>query len=117
MNESDVTRMLERVRDGDAEATGSLFSAAYDELKRIAGAQMRRSAPNQTLTPTALVNEVYLKMVGKLPAQLDNRLHFFGIAAHAMRQLLIVEYRFFAGLKHGEGARGWRRDALDRSNS
>ena len=101
MDPGEITLLLRGIGEGDEDATRSLFSAVYGHLRRIAGAQMRGSAPGQTLTPTALVNEVYVKMVDRVPADLENRLHFYGIAARAMRQVLVDHAERKATLKRG----------------
>jgi RNA polymerase sigma factor (TIGR02999 family) len=101
MDPGQVTQLLRRVSDGDADATRALFSAVYDHLRRIAGAQMRGSEPGHTLTPTALVNEAYIKMVDRIPGDLEDRVHFFGVAARAMRQVLIDHAERKAAVKRG----------------
>ncbi len=101
MDSGQVTLLLRGVGEGDEEATRALFAAVYDHLRRIAGAQMRGSAPGHTLTPTALVHEAFVKMVDRIPDDLENRLHFFGIAARAMRQVLIDHAERKAALKRG----------------
>jgi RNA polymerase sigma factor (TIGR02999 family) len=104
MEPGQVTLLLNRVGSGDAEAARSLFAVVYDQLRRIAGAQSRRSGPGHTLTPTALVNEAYIKMIGRIPEGLENRVHFFGIAARAMRQVLIDHAERKAAIKRGGDA-------------
>jgi len=104
MEPGQVTQLLNRVGAGDAEASRSLFALVYDQLRRIAGAQSRRSGPVHTLTPTALVNEAYIKMIGRIPGGLENRVHFFGIAARAMRQVLIDHAERKAAIKRGGDA-------------
>jgi RNA polymerase sigma factor (TIGR02999 family) len=104
MEPGQVTLLLNRVGAGDADAAQSLFAVVYDQLRRIAGAQARRSGPGHTLTPTALVNEAYLKMIGRIPGGLENRVHFFGIAARAMRQVLIDHAERKAAIKRGGDA-------------
>ena len=104
MEPGEVTQLLSRVGAGDSEAAQSLFAVVYDQLRRIAGAQARRSGPGHTLTPTALVNEAYVKMIGRIPAGLENRVHFFGIAARAMRQVLIDHAERKAAIKRGGDA-------------
>jgi RNA polymerase sigma factor (TIGR02999 family) len=101
MESEDVTLLLGRIGDGDPDATRALFAAVYDHLRRIAGAQMRRSGPGHALTPTALVNEAYVKMVDRIPGNLENRVHFYGVAARAMRQVLIDHAERKAAQKRG----------------
>lgn len=105
----DVTRMLHVLAEGDMgrdRAAEELYAAVYAELRRIAGALMRRERAEHTLQPTALVHEAYLRLVE--PGQVDwqNRAHFFGIAARAMRQILVDHARRHAADKRG-GA--WQR--------
>ena len=104
MEPGKVTQLLSRVGAGDPDAARSLFAVVYDQLRRIAGAQARRSGPGHTLTPTALVNEAYIKMIGRIPGGLENRVHFFGIAARAMRQVLIDHAERKAAIKRGGDA-------------
>ena len=96
-----ITLLLRRVKRGEADATNELFQLVYDHLRKVAGAQMRRAGANHTLTPTALVNEVYIKLIDRIPENLGNRAHFFGIAARAMRQVLIDHAERKAAAKRG----------------
>ena len=77
----------------------------YDELRRLAAAYMRRERPGQTLQPTALVHEVYLRLAGKEDANWENRRHFFFAASRAMRDILVDQARRKAAVKHGGGRR------------
>jgi len=119
MEPGQVTRLLNRAAAGDADAARSLFAEVYDQLRRIAGAQSRRSGPGHTLTPTALVNEAYLKMIGRIPGGLENRVHFFGVAARAMRQVLIDHAERKAAIKRGGDARfvTFEEPALEQASS
>lgn len=100
----DVTRLLAQLREGNQEAADRLVPLVYDELRRMAGAYMRRERPGHTLQATALVHEAYLRLVVQEPAQ--NRAHFFAIAAHTMRQVLVDYARQRgAGKRGGPGAR------------
>jgi RNA polymerase sigma factor (TIGR02999 family) len=99
---SDVTRILERVHDGDSSAAPELFSLIYDELRKLAAHKMAHEAPGQTLQPTALVHEAWLKLAGAERQQWRGRAHFFGAAAEAMRRILIDRSRRKAALKRGE---------------
>ena len=85
-----VTALLALARQGDGQAAAALVEFVYAELRRIAASYMRQERPGHTLQPTALVNEAYLRLAGQSP-DLQNRAHFFGIAARLMRQIL-VEY-------------------------
>jgi RNA polymerase sigma-70 factor, ECF subfamily len=100
----DVTRLLEQLRAGNQDVAEQLVPLVYNELRRIAGAQMRRERPGHTLQATALVHEAYMRLAGDVPAQ--NRAHFFAIAAHTMRQILLdYARRRHAGKRGGAGAR------------
>lgn len=101
-----VTRLLCELREGNQEAANQLVPLVYDELRRMAGAYLQRERPGHTLQATALVNEVYIRLVGGEHQQWQNRAHFFAIAAHTMRQVL-VEYarRRHAGKRGGLDAR------------
>ena len=95
----EVTRILDAIRSGQSGARDALFSVLYQELKRIAKWKMAGESPGDTLQPTALVNEAYLRLVGEEDWQ--NRAHFFGVAAEAMRQILIERARKRKSLKYG----------------
>ena len=99
-----VTQLLKRWKAGDAAAEAELAPIVYDELHKLANAYMRRERPGATLQPTALVNELYLKLVaGELP-DVNSRTHFYGIAAHRMRQIVVDEARRHRAGKRGGGA-------------
>ncbi len=85
----DVTLLLAQLREGKQEAADQLFPLVYEELRRMAGAYMRRERPSHTLQATALINEAYVRLVGNDHANWENRAHFFAIAAHTMRQVLV----------------------------
>jgi RNA polymerase sigma factor (TIGR02999 family) len=99
MNE--VTRILEAIGQGDAQSAGRLFPLVYDELRRLAAAQIAREKPGQTLDATALVHEAYLRMVGE--QQFENRRHFFAAAAESMRRILVENARRKQSQKRGGG--------------
>jgi RNA polymerase sigma factor (TIGR02999 family) len=99
--DGDVTRLLTLVRGGNQEAVNQLVPLIYDELRRMAGAYMRGERPGHTLQATALVNEAYMRLVGGQATQWENRAHFFAIAAHTMREVLVDHAR-----RHGAGKRG-----------
>jgi RNA polymerase sigma factor (TIGR02999 family) len=88
---SPITRILQHLaRNPDDDAQREvLYAAVYDELRVLAATLMRRERPGHTLSPTALVNEAYLKMAGPRSSAFENRAHFFGSAARAMRQILV----------------------------
>ncbi len=93
MDSVEIRGLLDLVARGDAAAAERVFTRLYDELKRIARAQMRGERRDHTLSPTALVNEAYLKLVASPPDHVEGRRHFFSIAARAMRQVLIDHAR------------------------
>ncbi len=97
----EVTRLLAEIQGGRREATDRLLSIVYSELQRLAGGQMARERSGQTLQPTALVHEAYLRLVDNDRLPWANRAHFFGAAAEAMRRILIERARRAARLKHG----------------
>lgn len=100
---SDVTQLLSAIESGDPQAAAQLLPLAYDELRRLAAAQMAREKPGQTLDATALVHEAYLRLVGD--QHFDNRRHFFAAAAEAMRRILVDTARRKMRKKRG-GERG-----------
>jgi RNA polymerase sigma factor (TIGR02999 family) len=85
----------------ETRATPELLAAVYDELRHLAAAMTRRLPPGQTLQPTALVHEAYLKLVRDPSADWQGRRHFFGAAAQAMREVLVDQARRKASLKRG----------------
>lgn len=97
----EVTVLLAQLRDGNREAADRLVPLIYRELRRMAGAYMRRERPGHTLQATGLVHEAYMRLAGGEGAQWQNRAHFFAIAAHTMRQVLLDYAR-----KRGAGKRG-----------
>lgn len=109
MPTSDVTELLTRVRRGDGGAAETLMPLVYDELRRLAQHRLRGEAPDLTLQATALVNEAYLRLVEQRHAAIEDRRHFFAVAAQAMRRVLIDHIRRRRRLKRGGG----RRVALD----
>lgn len=106
---SEVTRILERAREGDPAAAGELLPLVYAELRRLAAAKMAGQAEGHTLQPTALVHEAYLRLVGQ-GAHWQSSRHFLAAAAEAMRHILIDSARRKARLKRGGD---WRRLDLD----
>jgi RNA polymerase sigma factor (TIGR02999 family) len=99
----DMTRILERVRSGDGEASSELFPLVYGELRRIAASKMSREAPGQTLQPTALVHEAWLRLGGENQPDWQNQNHFLAAAAEAMRRILVENARRKLRLKRGGG--------------
>ena len=99
---SDVTRILQAIENGDAQAANELLPLVYQELRRLAAHKMASEAPGHTLQPTALVHEAYLRLAGpKQAQQWDGRGHFFAAAAEAMRRILVESARRKKRLKHG----------------
>src|SRR5262245_61441208 len=97
---SDVTRILLAHKQGDAASAEDLLPLVYDALRKLAAQKMANQAPNQTLQPTALVHEAYVRIMGAEQAW-DNRGHFFAAAAEAMRRILVDNARRKAAHKHG----------------
>lgn len=100
---SDVTRILESVSNGDPKAANELLPLVYGELRKLAAAKMANEAANQTLQPTALVHEAWLRLTGNENIKWDGRAHFFGAAAEAMRRILIDNARRKQARRHGGG--------------
>ncbi|HYV33192.1 MAG TPA: ECF-type sigma factor, partial [Candidatus Binatia bacterium] len=98
---SDVTRILNRVQQGDEKAAEELLPLVYGELRKLAVVRMSNEKPGQTLQPTALVHEAWLKIAGDGNQHFANRRHFFKAAAGAMQQILIDIARRKQRLKHG----------------
>jgi RNA polymerase sigma factor (TIGR02999 family) len=99
---ADVTFLLDAAAAGDRKAAADLLPLVYDELRKLAAARMAAESPDQTLQPTALVHEAYLRLVGPADeARWDNRGHFFAAAAEAMRRILVDAARRKQRPKHG----------------
>lgn len=95
--------MLERVERGDSRAAAELLPLVYDELRRLAAQKMTRENSGHTLQPTALVHEAWLRLGGDDAPTFQNRAHFFGAAAEAMRRILIEHARRRLAAKRGSG--------------
>lgn len=103
---SDVTRLLDAAAAGDRHAAAELLPLVYDELRKLAAARMAAESPDQTLQPTALVHEAFLRLIGTTVEQRwENRAHFFAAAAEAMRRILVDAARRKRSHKHGGGRR------------
>ena len=102
MTEGDVTRLLDAAGSGDRAALERLYLQVYDELRRLAAAGLRRERPGHTLQPTALVNEAYMRLSPGASGW-ENRRHFFGAAAQAMRRILVDHARQKQADKRGDG--------------
>jgi RNA polymerase sigma factor (TIGR02999 family) len=96
-----ITELLLAVSDGRQDALNQLVPLVYDDLRRVAAAQMRREAPGHSLQPTALVHEVYVRLVDQRHVKWRNRAHFFGVAASLMRRILIDHARARLADKRG----------------
>ncbi|HKI36730.1 MAG TPA: ECF-type sigma factor [Gemmataceae bacterium] len=101
----DVTTVLRAAQGGDREAAARLLPLVYAELRKLAEADMARLPRGQTLQPTALVHEAYLRLVGKPDLHLESRRHFFFAAARSMRDILVEQARAKARSKRGGGRR------------
>jgi RNA polymerase sigma factor (TIGR02999 family) len=101
---SEVTRILSAIEQGDPQAAGQLLPLVYEELRKLAAQRLAQEKPGQTLEPTALVHEAYLRLVDVDRARhWDSRGHFFAAAADAMRRILIDQARRKRRPKHGGG--------------
>jgi RNA polymerase sigma factor (TIGR02999 family) len=98
---SNATVMLHAIEAGDAKAADQLLALVYDELRRLAAYKMSQEAPGQTLQPTALVHEAWLRLVSAEGRKFENRTHFFAAAAEAMRRILIDRARRRLTQRHG----------------
>ena len=101
----DVTALLADWSRGDRTALNQLLPLVYAELRRIAARQLRSERVGHTLQPTALVHEVYLRIVDQRHVDWQSRAHFFGVAAQVMRRILVDHARRHSAAKRGEGVR------------
>jgi RNA polymerase sigma factor (TIGR02999 family) len=101
LSSGDVTVLLEQARSGNAVALDALLPLIYDELHRLAHAQRQRQSAYNTLNTTALVHEAYLKLAGKDALSWQNRIHFFRVAARAMRDIVVDYARRQRAAKRG----------------
>lgn len=100
---SEFTRVLDQVQEGKENAAEELLPLVYEELRKLAAHKMARETPGQTLQPTALVHEAWLRLTGTESKSWDNRGHFFAAAAEAMRRILIERARAKNRLRRGAG--------------
>ena len=100
---NDVTRILNSIQQGDPQAADELLPLVYQELRKLAAARMAHESPGQTLQPTALVHEAWVRLVGDTNPKFDGRAHFFAAAAEAMRRILIDIARRKKAQRHGAG--------------
>src|SRR4051812_19338324 len=111
---TEVTRILDRIRQGDPNAAGQLLPLVYSELRTLAAQKLVREKPGQTVQATALVHEAYLRLVGAGPEKpWDGRGHFFAAAAEAMRRILIERARHKQTRKAGGGRQRLDLDGID----
>jgi RNA polymerase sigma factor (TIGR02999 family) len=103
VNSGDITVILAGIERGDAQSADQLLPLVYDELRRLAAARMALEPAGQTLQPTALVHEAWLRLGGEAQPDWKNRAHFFAAAAEAMRRILIDNARRKHALRHGGG--------------
>ena len=96
-----VSELLVRWRGGDNEALGSLIPLVYAELRKLARGYLRRERPNHSLQSAALVHEAYVRLAGKSSPDLQNRTHFFAVAARLMREILVEHARSRGAVKRG----------------
>jgi RNA polymerase sigma factor (TIGR02999 family) len=99
----EVTQVLQAIARGDGQASQELLPLVYDELRRLAAMRMSQESVGQTLQATALVHEAWLRMIGDGDRTWQNRAHFFGAAAEAMRRILVENARRKSRLKRGGG--------------
>lgn len=100
---SEITRILERVQQGDGHASEELLPLVYEELRKLAVHKMAGQAAGHTLQPTALVHEAWLRLAGPGEGRFAGRAHFFAAAAEAMRHILIDSARRKRAARHGGG--------------
>jgi RNA polymerase sigma factor (TIGR02999 family) len=114
---TDVTRILSEIESGDPSAAEQLLPLVYNELRKLAAAKLSREKPGQTLQPTVLVHEAYVRLVDDdQPQQWNGRGHFFAAAAEAMRRILIENARRKRSQKHGGAMQRVALDPVDPSS-
>jgi len=108
----DITRLLQAMRSGDADAEAELMRLIYPELQRLAAAYLRRESPDHSLQATELINELYLRLAGS-PHEFENSAHFRAVAAHGMRNILVDRARARRAGKRGGEVRKIGFDGLE----
>ncbi len=98
---ADVTRLLDAIEQGDGHAAEELLPLVYEDLRRLAVGRMAAEAPGQTLQPTALVHDAWIRLAGSGTSSYANRGHFFACAAEAMRRILVERARRKACIRRG----------------
>lgn len=101
---SEITQILREIRDGDPQGAEQLLALVYTELKRIAVQKITGESPGNTLQPTALVHEAWMRLAGDGDVPFENRAHFFSAAAEAMRRVLVDSARRKKAIRRGGGA-------------
>jgi RNA polymerase sigma factor (TIGR02999 family) len=114
---SDITLILERAEKGDPKAAEDLLPLVYDELRRLAACKMAQEKPGQTLQPTALVHEAWIRLAGQHNQHYQNRHCFFGAAAEVMRRILVDRARRRQAARHGGGLERVELDAIEIPNA
>lgn len=102
---SDITALLVEWDQGGGKGDAALVEAIYGELRRLAAGYLHRERPDHSLSPTGLVHETYLKLIDQRRTRWQNRAHFFAIAAHLMRRILVDHARAHGAVKRGKGDR------------
>jgi RNA polymerase sigma factor (TIGR02999 family) len=97
----DVTRLLKEWANGSELALEALVPLVYEELRRLAASYLRTEKPGNTLQPTALVHEAFIRLIDRTAPECQNRSHFYGVAAHLMRQILTDHWRSQHAIKRG----------------
>lgn len=98
---TEVTQILEQIQEGHTAAADDLLPLVYAELRKLASYRLNKEKPGQTLQPTALVHEAYMRLIGEVDVKWDSKSHFFAAAAEAMRRILIDNARRRQSLKRG----------------
>ncbi len=101
----EITRLLQEWTNGREQALDHLVPQIHRELRKLAASYLRKERPDHTLQPTALVNEAFIKLIDQRAVKWQNRAHFFGIAAQAMRRILVDHARAHGASKRGDGVR------------
>src|SRR5688500_8162239 len=102
---AEVTRLLQQWSSGQEQALDRLMPQVHAELRKLAARYVRKERASHTLQPTALVNEAFIKLIDQRSVKWQNRAHFFGIAAQAMRRILVDHARAHSAGKRGDGVR------------
>ena len=110
---ADVTQLLNQIESGDPKAADELLPVVYEELRKLAAVRLANEAEGQTLQPTALVHEAWIKLSGSNNQQWNGRGHYFGAAAEAMRRILIDRARKRNRERHGAGLQRVNLDSVD----